>query len=563
MSDREVPVLIVGGSLVGLSTSLFLGWHGVPHLLVERHQGTAIHPRAASFHQRTMEMFRSVGLHEAVMAAAEREFVQNGAILAVESLAGKELAHFYRSFNEGVENLSATSRIFITQVGLEPVLRDRALELGAEHRYHTELVDLAVTAEGVQAVLRSRSDGSEERVRAQYLVAADGAHSPVRERLGIAMAGRGDFADCVTIYFRADVRELIGDRNLSVVYVNQPGLLAFFRFAITADRGFLAVFRSDTQLVVGAMDVDQAADHVRRALGVGPEVEVEIDNMQRWSAAAAWAERFAEGPVFLAGDAAHVMPPTGGFGGNTGVADAYNLAWKLAAVLDGTAGADLLASYDAERRPVASSIVEQAYTRYVQRVDPTLPQDDLADPLDDASIELGSMHRSSAVVAEGAGAELDDPRTPTGRPGTRLPHLWLTRAGERVSTLDLVGRSHLLLTGPAGAAWTAAATGAAADAGVPLEVKQVGAAAGLDDAGRFADLVGIGSDGAVLVRPDGVIAWRAATAVPDPRGTLAQVLARVMSRVVPAVGETPGAGGAVPAGDVVATAVPEPAGSEV
>ena len=131
MSEQEVPVLVVGGSLVGLTTSVLLASHGVRHMLIERHSGTAIHPRAASFHQRTMEIFRSLGLQQAVEAAAEREFVQNGAIISVDALSGKELACFYRSFNEGVEGLSPTSRLFITQIGLEPVLRERARELGA------------------------------------------------------------------------------------------------------------------------------------------------------------------------------------------------------------------------------------------------------------------------------------------------------------------------------------------------------------------------------------------------------------------------------------------------
>ncbi|HEY2417536.1 MAG TPA: FAD-dependent monooxygenase, partial [Steroidobacteraceae bacterium] len=204
--EQEFPVLVVGGSLVGLTASVLLGSLGVRHLLIERHRGTAIHPRAASFHQRTMEVFRSVGLQQAVEAAAEREFVQNGAIIAVDTLNGRELTCFYRSFNEGVEGLSPTARLFITQVGLEPVLRERARELGAEHQYGTEMVSFEQDDAGVTAVLRARDGGLERRVRARYLVAADGAHSFMRQRLGIGMAGRGSFADCVTIYFKADLR---------------------------------------------------------------------------------------------------------------------------------------------------------------------------------------------------------------------------------------------------------------------------------------------------------------------------------------------------------------------
>jgi 2-polyprenyl-6-methoxyphenol hydroxylase-like FAD-dependent oxidoreductase len=200
MPDRHTQVLVVGGSLVGLSTSVLLASYGVPHLVVESHRGTAIHSRAASFHQRTMEIFRSVGLQAEVEDVAAQEFRQGGAIVAVESLGGKELAYFYRSYNDGVEGLSPTDRLFITQVGLEPVLRHRAGSLGAEHLFGTDLVSFETRDDHVVSVIRPHSGGPEEVVISDYLVAADGAHSAVREQLGIPMTGRGSFADCVTIY---------------------------------------------------------------------------------------------------------------------------------------------------------------------------------------------------------------------------------------------------------------------------------------------------------------------------------------------------------------------------
>lgn len=525
MPDQEVPVLVVGGSLVGLSTSVLLSSHGVANLLVERHSSTAIHPRAASFHQRTMEIFRGVGLQDAVEAAAEREFVQNGAIVAVESLGGKELQYFYRSYNDGVEGLSPTSRLFITQVGLEPVLRARAQELGAQLHYGTELVGFEQHNDAVAAVIRPRDGGPERTVRAQYLVAADGAHSPVRRQLGIDMVGRGSFANCLTIYFKADVRQLMGDRNLSVVYVNHPELLGFFRFSITGDSGFLSVFSTrnpdgtrDTH--VGAeVGEERCVDMVRTALGCDRDLPVEIENIQRWSAAAGCAARLRDRRVFLAGDAAHVMPPTGGWGGNTGVADAHNLAWKLAMVLDGRAGPGLLDSYDAERRPIGELTVEQAYTRYVLRVDPSLPQDGLADPLDDVGIELGCIYRSGAIldgVAEDS-ALLDDPRDPTGRPGTRAPHI-PERDGKPGSIQDVVGREFVLLAGPNGASWYQAASEVAA-ARLPLRAYRVGADGDLDvDGGRFEEAFDVTPEGAVIVRPDGVIAWKASGST-DPTGS--------------------------------------------
>ena len=530
--------MVVGGSLVGLTTSVLLAAHGIRHLLVERHGGTAIHPRAASFHQRTMEIFRSVGLQQAVEAAAEREFVQNGALIAVDSLRGRELACFYRSFNDGVEGLSPTARLFITQIGLEPVLRARARELGADHHYATELVSFGQDAAGVDAVLRPRDGGPDRRIRARYVVAADGGHSFVRSRLGIGMAGRGSFADCVTIYFKADLRALIGARNLSVVYVNQPQLLAFFRFSITADAGFLAVFSTFDEHGVRDSRVGQdlaparCAALVRAALGVPDEFPVTIDDAQPWTATAATAAAFRMGRVFLAGDAAHLMPPTGGFGGNTGVADAHNLAWKLAMVLNGTAGAGLLDSYEAERKPQCELIVEQAYARYIKRVDASLPATNLAPVLEDAAIELGSIYSSAAVLDEGqhgsAAALVEDPHKPSGRPGTRVPHHTLRRNGVAVSTHDLPENGFALLTGSG--SWTAAANAVAA-AGIPLSAHRIAADGDLTDpGGRFEKVTGIGAQGALLLRPDGVVGWRIEGTHPDPHTKLDAVMRRLMFR---------------------------------
>jgi 2-polyprenyl-6-methoxyphenol hydroxylase-like FAD-dependent oxidoreductase len=537
MPERHTQVLVVGGSLIGLSTSVLLASYGVPHLVVESHPGTAIHPRAASFHQRTMEVFRSVGLQREVEEVAAREFRQGGAIVAVESLGGKELAYFYRSYNDGVEGLSPTDRLFITQVGLEPILRQRASDLGAEHLFGTDLVSFETRDDHIVSVIRPHGGGPEEVVISDYLVAADGAHSAVREQLGIPMTGRGSFADCVTIYFKADVNPLMGDRNLSVVYVNHPELTAFFRFSITGDSGFLAVFA--TLEPDGARNThvgedisgERCVELVRTALGSASGLPVDIESIQRWSAMAATAAAFQSGRVFLAGDAAHVMPPTGGFGGNTGVADAYNLAWKLAFASRGIAGPGLLDTYGAERRPISALTVEQAYTRYALRVDPSLSRDDLMPPLEDAAIELGAIYRSSAVHPDHAPEQqLDDPHARTWRVGARVPHVPLTDNGSQSSTLDAADRGFAVLADHGHDVWRRAAGEVEESLGVAVAVKPIDPGSLPEPAEPPAENAGPGWTGAALIRPDGVIAWKPQVPAAEAAGQLGAVMAGLLSR---------------------------------
>ena len=534
MVDEEVPVVIVGGSLVGLSTAVFLGHHGVPSLVLERHRGTAIHPRAALVSQRTIETYRAVGLQAEVEEAAAREFVQNGAIMSAESLGGKELDWYFRFINEGVEDLSPSPRLFVTQIGLEPVLLRAAQRLGARVDYAAEAVSTEQDADGVTVVVRPRDGGPDRSIRARYLIAADGAHSPIRERLGIRRLGHGSFSDSITIYFRADVRALMGDRNLSVIYVFGPRLQGFFRFSIDLQSGFLVV--NSTVDDAGARSVRIGEDmstptcvrYVRQALG-DPEIEVEIENVQRWSASAEYAERMGPGRVLLAGDAGHVMPPTGGFGGNTGVQDGYDVAWKLAYMLDGRAGDRLLTTYSDERQPVGEFTTEQAYTRYVLRLDPALGKENLVPIVEEATVEFGYRYSSDAVVVEPGddGARWEDPRAPTGRPGFRAPHLPITLGGAR-STVDLFGRDFVLLAGPEGGAWCAAAEAVGGALGVAIAAHH--ADGRMDPSRRFAALYGTGAGGATLVRPDGFVAWRASAPRSDPDAELTRALATALAR---------------------------------
>jgi 2-polyprenyl-6-methoxyphenol hydroxylase-like FAD-dependent oxidoreductase len=548
MPDIEVPVLIAGGSLVGMSTAMLLGHHGIKPLVVEHHRGTAIHPRAAMITQRTMEVLRTVGIEQIVMQKSDEQFVQDGAIMAVETLAGKELTYFIANLNEGVRDVSPTARIFITQSLLEPLLKQRAEDLGADLRFATEMISFAENRDGVTAQIRHRDTGEEETVRARYMIAADGAHSNIRDRLGIRMLGHGVFSKSITIYFRGDVSGLLRGRSLSVMYVVNPTLSGFFRIEKPFTSGFLVVHwlgdaKNPVTDVSNGLTSERALEYLRCGLG-DDSVPVEIENIMHWDAAADTAEHFQRGRIFLAGDAAHVMPPSGGFGGNTGVQDAHNIAWKLAMVLKGQAGPDLLATYDAERRPAAAFTVEQAYARYVLRSAPYLRSENMQAIANDLNIEFGYVYDSRGIIKErgnreGANGEAsavgpphENPRESKGRPGTRAPHLWLERDGRQISTLDLFDRNFTLLAGPEAETWRHCARAAAARLGIEIEIHRIGADNLSDPTATFLDAYGISATGAVLVRPDGFVAWRAKTGDAASAGEISTALSSVLCREV-------------------------------
>src|SRR5512132_1941872 len=405
MADDEIPVLIIGGSLVGLTTAMLLGEHGVPSLSVERHAGTAIHPRAGHFQLGTTEMLRQAGLEEEVRTASARTYHPTGGIISVESLAGRDIATYVKELNEGVEGFSPAVRVFINQDVLEPIIRKRAVELGASVRNRIEAVGLEQDGDGVTVTLRDLDGGGEQTVRARYVVAADGNRSPTRARLGIGMEGYGELSRSITIYFRADCAPLLRDRNQGVIYVHNPELRGFFRLDRTGGNGFLVINTVGADVTPDAAIDVQTGLTDERALGflrtaIGTDMPMEIVDTANWHAEANWAERLREGRVFLAGDAAHVVPPNGGFGGSTGVQDARNLAWKLAAVVRGDAGPALLDSYEAERLPLSRLTVQQAYTRYATRVVPERGTEGVEPPIPDIELEIGLVMRSAAILSE-------------------------------------------------------------------------------------------------------------------------------------------------------------------
>ena len=529
---HDAPVLIAGGGLVGLSAAMFLGQHGVRSLMIERLPAVSRFPRAAFFHMRTLEMFRSAGIEEQVIEGSRKDFVPDGSIVLMDSVAGRKLADIIGDLNAGVDAVSPCRRWFLNQPNLEPILYERAQQNGAQLLRQHEVAGLAQDADGVTLTLRHTDTGAERAVRGRYLIGADGAHSRVRELLGIGQSGRPVFSNSITIYFTADLSHWLAEKPISVLYVKNPAISGFFRMNRAQTSGFLVIntvgdpAADPVAAANAAVDISEATliEHVRAGAGV-PDLDVRIDGISRWRATAEVADRFRDGRVFLAGDAAHVMPPNGGFGGNTGIHDAHNLAWKLAVALNGQAGDGLLASYDAERRPASKFTAEQAFSRYVTRSAPWLQVEPPIEPAaPDFDIEIGYVYDSTAVIAEPGGpAGHTDPRTAAGAPGTRLPHAWVERRGERLSTIDLTG-SFLVLAGPQGGAWCDAARTAAGPAITTLRIGDDVQGAG----GSLAEAVGISPAGALLVRPDGFVAWRASGIDGSAAATLHAAIAQVL-----------------------------------
>ena len=519
------PVLIAGGGMVGLCAAAFLAQRGIRSICIERLPASSPLPRAAFFHMRTLEMFRSLGIEDEVRERSAVDFVPEGAIVAMDTLSGRMLGNIMPSLNQGVEALSPCRRLYLNQPSLEPILRARAREAGATVLQGTEITAVSQDVDGVSVSVKELASGTVRELRGKYLIAADGGHSKVRELLGIPYEGRGAFSNSLTIYFKADLTPWLGAKAWSIVYVNNPILSGFFRMNRAAQEGFLAVNTVGDPAIDPIAACNASADVSEHRLieliraGVGaPDLAVTINGWTRWRATALVAQRFQERRVFIAGDAAHLMPPNGGFGGNTGIHDAHNLAWKIEMVLKGHAAPRLLESYHAERKPVAQFTVEQAFARYVARTAPWLHTEHPPQPLvPDFNIELGYLYGSDSGIHA-------DPAQTRGMPGSRAPHIWLSRSGERVSTIHLTS-NYLLLAGGDGGAWIEAAADAAAGFnGLTLDAWCVGKDLG-DPERIFLAAFGISSTGAVLVRPDGFVAWRSVAGSVDCRKDIREALA--------------------------------------
>jgi 2,4-dichlorophenol 6-monooxygenase len=588
VADTEVPttgtvdteVLIIGSGPAGASAALFLSTLGVDNIVVTKYRWTANTPRAHITNQRTMEIFRDLGIEEQVLAEATPHH-QMGDTVFCTSIAGDEIGRIrtwgtHPARHADYELASPSLNCDIPQTYLEPILVRNATVRGSHTRFSTEYLSHTQDADGVTARVRDRLTGHEYDIRARYLIGADGARSQVAADIGLPYEGRMDIAGSMNITFKADISELVAHRPSVLYWVIQPGSniggigTGLVRMVRPWDE-WLIVWGYDINQEPPELDDEAARQIVRNLLGVA-DLDVEITGYSLWGNNEQWATHLQSGRVFCAGDAVHKHPPSNGLGSNTSIQDSYNLAWKIAAVLRGWAGPRLLDTYSVERAPVAEQIVrranrsgrefgrlfealgitdgdteEQMRAKIAERTADTPEGAQRREALRHAmelknyefnahGVEMGQFYASTAIVSDGSPRPESerDPELyyrPSTVPGARLPHVWVGDAATTLSTHDLARYGRFtLFTGISGDPWAAAAQETAERLGVPLDAVVIGPGREVTDlyfdwaAGRE-----VQEDGAVLVRPDKHVCWRSHRLVDDPAAVLTEVLAGILN----------------------------------
>jgi len=520
----RVPVLIVGAGAAGIATSALLAKYGVRSLLVEKRREVFIYPKARNLSFRSLEILRGLGLSDEVRAVADgvSGMVVKPTLNSAEEAPAMDVDAIFAPFSGLSPEPPAQ---YCPQSKLEPMLLAETRRRGSEVRYGTELSSFEQDDAGVTVVVRDRESGETETVRADYLVAADGVHSPVRDSLGVTTSGYGALPIFVVFaYFKAPWRKFVPDLGdgdgMQVKNADVDGIF----LVVEGDLGmFITTYLPGEGESAEQFTPERCAELLTQA--IGEQIDMQIIEVASWQPYERVADQFQCGRVFLVGDAAHTMPPFKAGGANTAIQSADNLAWKLAAVLNGQAESALLTTYQTERHPVGRFNARQSLTGpslALLRLDddrPQLPPDEEAPMF---ALLVGYQYRSAAVISDEPPPTDPDAVSLVGelcgQPGTRVPHVWVR---DGVSTLDLLGPGFTVLTGDE--RWRPAVTSASAALGVPITMHCIG-----DDA--WATVTGLSREGALVVRPDDFVGWRTDQLPADPEAALHQALSQILSR---------------------------------
>ena len=536
MELNYVPVLIVGGGLSGLASALFLAKHNIEYLLIERHPSTAIHPKAGGITFRTMELFRELGLEQRIRSAGKTLENCRGRI-AVHTIAGannEELAQMRANQYENdekllqkIEEISPSKQTACYQITLEEIMLQEARTLGGELSFYHELVSYEQNEHGVIATIRNRETEAEIIFHCDYIIAADGAKSKIREHLGISTEGRGTIGGYyMNIYFEADLSEFIQGDAFGFSMVLHPEVLGAL---IPVDNERRWIYHVSYDPLKGErpedFTIERCKQIIQTAIG-STNVESEIVSVLPWEATESTATKFQDNRIFLVGDSAHIMPPTGGFGSNTGIQDAHNLAWKLAAVIKGKANPKLLETYHEERYPVAKLTTDYASSllfRAANREESSL------NIMDGLAVTVGYQYSSKAIIDDSDNPHRMDSVELNGRPGTRAPHFFGTYDGKEISILDLLGNDFVLLTIAENRTWAECVQNVSSTLGINIKFYSVGLRGDfIAQEDIFSKLYGIENGGAVLIRPDAFIGWRSEKEVVNLDVVLEEVMGNLL-----------------------------------